>query len=153
VPPPPRGPLGGRPPPPPPLDTPLEPAKWLAFSRDHNFLATIDRNGLNANLHVWNRNTGKRIHYASLGMDRNLGLLSFTPDGKTLLCGGTSQILAIDTATGKRTEHAFAAGYGPAPPWGAIAVVELSPDGKTVAHTVPSSERGHGSIALWDWHA
>jgi hypothetical protein len=128
--------------------------KWtmpqlFAFSPDGKYVAIIDKGWGLSGVHVLDRKSGKRVFHRSFGGGRNLGLLSFTSDGKTLLCGGESQILAIDPTTGRCTEHPLALGFRGR--GDSIAVCELSPDAAMVAVTLLSEEISGGPVQLWDW--
>ena len=132
-----------------PLDVPLDPARAFAFSRDRKHLATYVWAPWGDIVYVWECATGKRVCDARLRSGRDLALLSFTPDGKTLLCGGWTKIHSVDLATGKSTEHSLALERGASPRW-APAAGELSPDGTMVAVTDVNAS-STGPVQLWDW--
>ncbi|HEY7156078.1 MAG TPA: sigma-70 family RNA polymerase sigma factor, partial [Gemmataceae bacterium] len=106
-------------------------ANALAFSPDGKTLASVS--------HLWDVATGKQIARWDLGSD-NPTLLSFTPDGKTLIVGGysDSKIGLWDAASGKMRKELDAK-------TGDMFLFALSPDGATLA-----TGCRQGDIPLWD---
>lgn len=118
--------------------------RGLAFSRDGNWTAAQDKDGV---AHVWNRTTGYAETYdperdvptTSVNPPQGRGALAFSPDGRILALGSTdSKVRLLGVGTGPITL------LNPGPPGGsAVLSIAFSNDGKYVA-----AGRENGSIAL-----
>jgi RNA polymerase sigma factor (sigma-70 family) len=106
--------------------------RFLAFAPDSRRVATANGEGA---LHLWEPSTGKLLRHWGL-----VGPLAFTPDGRTLICGGWSdgEVRFLDPATGKVTRQFQAH------PGGVFHLV-LARDGKSLV-----TAGGGGVVRLWD---
>ena len=74
-------------------------ARLMAFSADNNLLAYARPNGNSAVIELWNIK-GKPRRLAALSQPEAVGALVFSPDGKSLICGGEKGLLRwYDVAT------------------------------------------------------
>lgn len=76
-------------------------ARSMAFSADNNLLAYVRANGDDDVLELWSvKGTPRRL--ASLNQKETVNALAFSPDSKSLICGGEKGLLQwIDVATRK----------------------------------------------------
>jgi RNA polymerase sigma factor (sigma-70 family) len=112
----------------------------LAFSPDGGILATdsTEAGTDQKTIFFWDVGTAKRISRFKVS-SRAAFVLTFAPDGKTLLSSGPEpQVRLWDTATGKQ----FFAETGHA---GAIAALSFTPDGRTLV-----SGADDDTLRVWD---
>jgi WD40 repeat protein len=89
---------------------------------------------------VWGVATGKRIGQFHLA-DRDLGLLAFSQDGKTLACGAGGVVHVWDVRAGKAIRRIET--QRPS-----MTILALAPDGKTLA--TAALDQGVTLLCLWE---
>src|SRR5262249_35377784 len=109
---------------------------------------------LSEQLSVWDVTTRKRLQRWRLDEIPHIyDLLHFTPDSRTVLIGGTTQLQTLDVMTGKQGKHKLD-GLGLESDSADCAHCYLSPNGKTLA-VAYTNIRGEGTLSnavlLWDW--
>jgi WD40 repeat protein len=112
-----------------PFPGPQQRISFLVFSPDSKLVATAS-----SGVHVWEASNGKLLHEWDM-----FGPLAFTPDGKTLVCGGwrDGKVHFLDLATGKEARK-FQAHDN-------IFCLAVAANGKNLATA------GHdGFLRLWD---
>ncbi len=127
---------------------PKYPITALALSPDGRVLTATAPTGIPGNgthywdIHLWGAATGKELRRWSDGITR-ISSLAFSPDSKTLACGGENRHLRFwDVSSGKELS-----------PFSALIVgesVAFSPDGKLLAAAGSTPEASHCSVSLWE---
>jgi RNA polymerase sigma factor (sigma-70 family) len=113
-----------------PLPGPQKAISFLVFSPDSRRIATAS-----SGVHVWEASTGKLLQDWDV-----FGSLAFTPDGKTLVCGGwrDGKVHFLDLATGKESRQFQAHADN-------IFCLAIAADGKTLV-----TAGYDGFLKLWD---
>ncbi len=127
---------------------PKYPITALALSPDGRVLAATAPTGIPGNgthywdIHLWGAATGKELRRWSDGITR-ISSLAFSPDSKTLACGGENRHLRFwDVSSGKELS-----------PFSALIAGEslaFSPDGKLLAAVGSTPGASHCSVSLWE---
>ena len=120
----------------------------IEISQDNKFIATTSEDN---GIHVWDTHSGEikyrfdvdttlRNDIAEWRIDSAWCGLAFSPDGKTLACGGGEIILLWDMETGENTKRLIRSTHR-------VFDLDFSPDGKILA-----SAGFESNINLWDPH-
>jgi WD40 repeat protein len=124
------------------------PITALALSPDGRTLAATGTTGIPGkgthywDIHLWDAATGKELRRWSDGIAR-ITALAFSPDGKTLACGGENRHLRFwDVGSGKELSPFSALIAGES--------VAFSPDGKLLAAAGSTPEASKCSVGLWE---